>query len=69
MAKKSSRKGRGELGPWRVDGISAEAVTAANRAAADAGVPLDVWLNRVIRETAQRERALRESPPERSAEN
>lgn len=60
MAKKSSRKNPSapakSLGPWRVDGISAEAADAATQAAEQAGMPLEVWLSRVIRETAARER-------------
>lgn len=43
-------------GPWRVDGIAPDAVAAATEAAARAGLPLETWLSRVIRETAERER-------------
>ena len=61
MAKKSSKKAPATLGPWRIDGISPEAVAAAGDAAERAGVPLAVWLERLIRETAKRERHERRS--------
>lgn len=49
-------------GPWRVDGISPEAVKAATEAAAQAGLPLETWLSRVIRDAAERERRERQLP-------
>lgn len=58
MAKASGGK-RKELGPWRVDGISAEAIAAATAAAERAGVELAVWLDRLIRDSAERERQTR----------
>jgi hypothetical protein len=60
MARKTGRKSDKALGPWRVDGISAAAVTAATEAAERTQVPLAVWLSRLIRETAERERRERE---------
>jgi hypothetical protein len=43
-------------------GPSSEAVTAATEAAAQAGLPLEAWLSRVIREAAERERRERQQP-------
>ena len=60
MAKKTGRKSTKALGPWRVDGISAAAASASAEAAERARLPLAVWLSRVIRETAERERQERE---------
>jgi hypothetical protein len=60
MAKKTGRKSTKTLGPWRVDGISAAAASAAAEAAEHARVPLSAWLSRVIREAAARERQERE---------
>jgi hypothetical protein len=60
MAKKTGRKSNQALGPWRVDGISAAAASAAAEAAECARVPLSAWLSRVIREAAARERHERE---------
>ena len=60
MAKTSGRQPAKPQGPWRVDGIDPEAVAAATEAAAQAGVPLEAWLSRVIRETAERERRERQ---------
>jgi hypothetical protein len=56
MPDKAPAKPRKTPAAWRVDGISREAVARAERAAAQAGLPLAVWLGRVIRETAARER-------------
>jgi hypothetical protein len=69
MARKSSSKGRKEQVSWRIDGISAEAVAAAKRAAAGAGVPLGAWLSRLIDETAQQERIEREQQRTRATED
>ena len=60
MAKTSRKEPAKSLGPWRVDGISPEAVAAATEAAARAGMPLEVWLSRLIRETDERERRERQ---------
>lgn len=62
MAKTSSRQTAKSQGPWRIDGISPEAVAAATEAAARAGMTLEVWLSRLIQETAERERRERERP-------
>ena len=56
MPDKATPKPRQTPATWRVDGISREAVARAEQAAARAGAPLGVWLRRVIRETAARER-------------
>jgi hypothetical protein len=61
MAKKSSGKGK-DLGPWRIDGISPEAVASATAAAERDGVELAVWLSRLIRDTAEGERQTRAAP-------
>ena len=55
MGKKSTRTSRTDAA-WRIDGIAAEAVAAAERAAAREGVTLSSWLARVIRDAAARER-------------
>jgi hypothetical protein len=58
MAQKSAKPHRKDTA-WRVDGISPEAATAAEQAAAREGVALSAWLSRLIRDTATRERAER----------
>ncbi len=58
MAQKSGKPHRKDTA-WRVDGISPEAAAAAEQAAAREGLELSVWLSRVIRATAARERAER----------
>jgi len=62
MTKTPSNTGK-TLGPWRVDGISAEAVAAATAAAEQTGTDLAVWLSRLIRDTAERERQERAAQP------
>lgn len=61
MAKKPNKQGSREPGAWRIDGISPQAVAAAEQAAAEAGLALNVWLSRLIRDSAQRERGERET--------
>lgn len=58
MAQKSAKPHRKDTA-WRIDGISPEAVAAAEQAAASEGVALSAWLGRLIRDTAARERAER----------
>lgn len=58
MTQRSNSKGK-DQGSWQVDGISAEAIAAATTAAEQAGVDLAVWLSRLIRDTAERERQSR----------
>jgi hypothetical protein len=69
MAKKSSRKPAKPLGPWRIDGISPDAVAAATEAAMREGLPLEDWLAQLIQKTAERERLERgkREPEGRSA--
>jgi hypothetical protein len=62
MAKSANNNGKG-LGPWRIDGISPEAVAAATAGARRSESDLAVWLSRVIRDTAERERQARAAPP------
>lgn len=62
MAKSATNKGKG-LGPWRIDGISPEAVAAATAGAERSKSDLAAWLSRVIRDTAERERHTRAAPP------
>lgn len=58
MVQKSGKPHRKDTA-WRIDGISPEAVAAAEQAAASEGVALSAWLGRLIRDTAARERAER----------
>ena len=62
MAKTANHKGKA-LGPWRIDCISPEAVAAATAGAERSGSDLAVWLSRVIRDTAERERQIRAAAP------
>jgi localization factor PodJL len=48
--------------PWSIKGVSAEAREAAKQAARSAGLPLGLWLSRVIREVAAQEAAERGPP-------
>ncbi len=45
--------------PWSLKGVSPEARQAAKAAAKRAGVPLGVWLGRVIRDVAGAQGTLR----------
>ena len=45
--------------PWSLEGVSLEARRAAEAAAKRAGVPLGVWLGRVIRDVAAAEQGRR----------
>ena len=61
MAKRVQGKGK-DQGPWQIDGISPEAITAATAAAEQDGLDLSNWLNRLIRDAAEAERRSRATP-------